>query len=396
METEYLRIGTEYYKVSNLPLFSGDSIKVLLRWAKGEIITDFGKDFIGTIPKYDGFCLIPSHSDYHSDIGGFYNRYEELHHDRISGDFTTTEAFLYHIFGEQYDLGIDYLTILWQRPTQILPILSLVSSERNTGKTTFLNWLKLIFQGNMTINKNEDFRSRFNTDWAAKLIISVDEVLLDKREDSERLKNLSTAKSYKSESKGKDKIEGSFFGKFILCSNNEDNFIYIDDQEIRYWVRKIEPFNKENPNLLDELEREIPFFIHFLTTRAIVTKKTTRMWFDKKLIHTSALDRLMKANKTYVHKEIEQILLDEFDVFEVTELKYSNSDLVEKLSQNNIRVSSSKVSDVVKNYFKLESTNSSYKKYHLSIMPTTQKPWVDKTVHKGRHYTFKKQELIAG
>ena len=56
----------------------------------------------------------------------------------------------------------------------------------------------------MTINNNEDFRSRFNSDWASKLIIAVDEVLLDKREDSERLKNLSTAKSYKTEAKGKD------------------------------------------------------------------------------------------------------------------------------------------------------------------------------------------------
>ncbi|WP_233884038.1 primase-helicase family protein [Tenacibaculum piscium] len=91
----------------------------------------------------------------------------------------------------------------------------------NTGKTSFLNWLKLLFQGNMTINKNEDFRSRFNSDWASKLIISVDEVLLDRREDSERIKNLSTAGSYKTESKGKDKVESNFFGKFILCSNNE-------------------------------------------------------------------------------------------------------------------------------------------------------------------------------
>ena len=45
---------------------------------------------------------------------------------------------------------------------------------------------------------------------------------------SERIKNLSTAKTQKAEAKGKDKVEGDFFGKFILCSNNEDNFIKID------------------------------------------------------------------------------------------------------------------------------------------------------------------------
>ena len=49
----------------------------------------------------------------------------------------------------------------------------------------------------------------------------VDEVLLNRREDSERLKNLSTTLSYKVEAKGKDRDEIAFFAKFVLCSNNE-------------------------------------------------------------------------------------------------------------------------------------------------------------------------------
>ena len=36
------------------------------------------------------------------------------------------------------------------RPVQKLPILLLVSEERNTGKTTFLNFLKALFQDNVT------------------------------------------------------------------------------------------------------------------------------------------------------------------------------------------------------------------------------------------------------
>ena len=106
-------------------------------------------------------------------------------------------------------------------PIEKLPILLLVSEERNTGKSTFLNFLKALFGGNVTFNTNEDFRSQFNSDWAGKLLILVDEVLLDRREDSERLKNLSTTLSYKVEAKGKDRDEISFFAKFVLCSNNE-------------------------------------------------------------------------------------------------------------------------------------------------------------------------------
>ena len=75
---------------------------------------------------------------------------------------------------------------------------------------------------------NEDFRSQFNDDWTGKLLVCVDEVLLNRREDSERIKNLSTARSYKAEAKGRDRREVEFFGKFVLCSNNERNPVLIE------------------------------------------------------------------------------------------------------------------------------------------------------------------------
>jgi hypothetical protein len=391
MEDKYLRIGTTYYKNVTKPLLSKDSINILVQWSKSELMTDYGKEFVKGIKKYDGFCLIPSHTDYKMVIDGFYNRYEKLDHKFQKGDFPTTTQFLKHIFGEQYEIGIDYLSILWHNPSQVLPILCLVSDERNTGKTTFLNWMKLIFQNNMTINNNEDFRSRFNSDWASKLIIAVDEVLLDKREDSERLKNLATAKTYKSEAKGKDKIEGSFFGKFILCSNNEENFVYIDNSEIRYWVRKIIPFelSKDNPDLLNGLKKELPHFIYFINNRSIISPRKTRMWFTQEQIYTHALEVLMNGNKTFINKELEQILSDEFVQFDTEELKYSVGDLVDKLSKNNIRTGSHKISELLKNKYQLEPKNSTYVKFHISYS-TANKPIVEENTFKGRHYTFTK------
>ena len=81
------------------------------------------------------------------------------------------QSLVCHIFGEQYKLGRDYLHLLYLQPIQKLPNLLLVSEERNTGKSTFLNFLKLLFQNNVTFNTNEDFRSQFNSDWAGKLLI---------------------------------------------------------------------------------------------------------------------------------------------------------------------------------------------------------------------------------
>lgn len=389
---EYIRIGTEYFKICNVPLLSGDCVQTLKKWNKSEIITDYGKGFLQQISKYDGFVTIPSHQNYQQFVNNFYNQYEKIEHDFKIGDFEVTKNFLKHIFQDQYQIAIDYLSILWQKPLQILPILCLVSEERKTGKTTFLNWLKLIFQNNMTINKNEDFRSRFNSDWASKLIIAVDEVLLDKREDSERIKNLSTANSYKTESKGKDKEEGSFFGKFILCSNNEENFIQIDASEIRYWVIKVNEIENENVDLLNDLKNEIPYFLYFLNKRGIKAMRKTRMWFTKQQIHTTALDKVIKGNQTYLSQEIKEILIDEFTKFEVDELNYTASDLFEKLSKS-LRTTRFKVSKCLKEDYLLKSFNGSYNRYYLSL-DINQKTFVATENKKGRYFKFLKKDFI--
>ncbi|MBU3681353.1 MAG: helicase [Flavobacterium sp.] len=393
---QYIRVGTDYLKEINLPLISGDSTKIYSKWNKHTIIDDFGRDALNKIKKYEGFCIIPSHLDYKKEVNNFINRYEPLSY-KISekGDWKNIELFLQHIFNEQYEIGLDYLTILWKNPIQILPILCLVSSERNTGKSTFLKLLKLIFEGNMTINKNEDFRSRFNSDWASKLIIAIDEVLLDKKEDSERIKNLSTSGHYKSESKGVDKAEIEFFGKFILCSNNEENFIKTDNKEIRYWVRKIEPFTEENPNLLEMMKYEVPNFIWFLTNREIKTKRTTRMWFTKEQIHTKALDVLVNGNKTYTEKELEDFIIEQFQTLEMDELCYSTNDLIEELNKANIRVTKSYISTIITEHFKLESKNSCYKLSRLDLSTANNGSWsVYQENRKGRFYTFRKEDFI--
>ena len=392
---EYIRVGTEYFKEVLCPLMSGDNMKSLIKWNKATIIDDFGKDSLKAIKKYETFCTFPSHINYQREINNFYNKYEPLsYYVSEKGDWENIKLFLQHLFGNQYELGLDYLTILWKHPSQILPILCLVSVERNTGKSTFLKLLKLIFEGNMTINKNEDFRSRFNSDWAGKLIVAVDEVLLDKKEDSERIKNLSTSNHYKLEGKGVDKVEIEFFGKFILCSNNEENFIKIDDLEIRYWVIKVNPFAKENPDLLEQMRKEIASFAYHLTHRKIETQRTTRMWFTKEQIYTKALDVLVRGNRTSIEKEIEEFLIDQFCTLELDELYYTTKDLHEQLNLANIRVGKNYVSKIITDSFKLEPKNSSYNLYRLDLSNVGKKWSVYTENRKGRFYTFKREEFI--
>ena len=270
---EFIRVGTTLYKIVEQPKLNGGYIRKRIAWNNETLRQDYGKDYIGSVPKYDGFCTVPKHIGYRPVVGKFLNLYEPIDHVPRQGDFPSIRSLVEHIFGEQYELGMDYLQLLYLHPIQKLPILLLVSEERNTGKSTFLNFLKALFQNNVTFNTNEDFRSQFNSDWAGKLLIVVDEVLLNRREDSERLKNLSTTLSYKMEAKGKDRDEIAFFAKFVLCSNNEYLPVIIDAGETRYWVRKIDRLQSDDTDFLQRLKAEIPAFLHFLQHRQLSTEK---------------------------------------------------------------------------------------------------------------------------
>ncbi|WP_346237355.1 primase-helicase family protein [Niabella insulamsoli] len=390
---DYLRIGTSYFKIVQKPLASGDTIEMLLPWSTDCIRQDHGKDFLSSVAKYDGFCLVPGHLDYKREVGRFYNKYSPFLHTPQAGYPKQTLVFLNHIFREQIDIGLDYFKILLLYPTQILPILCLVSKERNTGKTTFLNFCKAIFGDNMTINSNEDFRSNFNAEWASKLIIGVDETFLDKKEDSERIKSLSTSRYYKVEAKGQDRQEIEFFGKFILCSNNEDNFIQIDASEIRYWIRKLPSLEKDNKELLGELKKEIPFFIHYLIQRPESTKRTTRMWFRPEQIATPALKHIKRFNRNRLEVEIAQILLTILEAREeVSEIQFCITDVQDWLQKKGFHHrDSTAIRKIVQQDWQLRPSGNSnaYQQYRLgtdgNIYEFTQK---------GRFFTIEKKEVL--
>ena len=229
LEIPYIRVGTYYYKIIEKPLISGDKVKVMVLWNRATIVTDHGKAYLNQIPKLDGFCCIPNHFNYKKIVQGFYNTYHELQNKPIEEDYSLEELkkliphslkFINHIFGSQSEYGLDYIKLLYEKPTQKLPILCLVSKERSTGKSSFIKWMKSIFELNMTYIKGDSFGSQFNADWASMLIVAIDEVFFDKKEITERLKYLSTTDKDKVEAKGKDRQEIDFFAKFILCSNN--------------------------------------------------------------------------------------------------------------------------------------------------------------------------------
>lgn len=395
----YIRVGTTYYKVIEKPLISGDKTSVLVRWNRETIVSDHGKTYVSTVPKFDGFCCIPEHLNYQQIVQGFYNIYNEIpfapssEKENLKNNIPFSLNFVAHIFGEQLEMGLDYLKILLQFPTQILPILCLVSKERATGKSTFIKWLREIFGLNMTYIKGDSFGSQFNSDWAAMLLVAIDEVFFDKKEITERLKYLSTTNKDKLEAKGKDREEIDFFAKFILCSNNEENFIQIDENEIRFWILKINPIKTENTEFLNNLISEIPYFLRFLIERPFSTEKKTRMWFSADEIRTKALQKLVFKNNNKLESKIIELLYEFFESNADEEINVVPQDLLNMMNRmfrptywtrNDIR-------NVLKETWKLnpQTNGLTYIRYDLDFAGIF---YQNNSV--GRYFTIKKDFIL--
>ena len=391
-EEEYMRIGTTLYKVVNQPCANGGYEKKRVVWNNSTLRQDYGKNYLATVPKYDGFCTVPNHLNYQKEIEGFLNLYEPIEHKPQQGDFSHIQSLMRHIFGEQYELGMDYMQLLYLQPTQKLPIVLLVSEERNTGKSTFLNFLKAVFENNVTFNTNEDFRSQFNSDWAGKLLIVVDEVLLNRREDSERLKNLSTTLSYKVEAKGKDRDEIAFFAKFVLCSNNEHLPVIIDAGETRYWVRKINRLQSDDTDFLQKLKAEIPAFLHFLQRRNLSTEKESRMWFAPSLLHTEALRKIIRSNRNRLEIEIHELILDIMESVGTDTFSFCPNDILVLLVNTQVKAEKHQVRKVLQECWKLTPAPNglTYTTYQLNYNRECRYEPIRRV---GRYYTITREQL---
>ena len=269
----------------------------------------------------------------------------------------------------------------------------LFRSERNTGKSTFLNFLKLVFEANLTFNTNENFRSQFNDDWNGKLIIVVDEVLLNKREDSERLKNLSTTYNYKMEAKGRDREEVSFFAKFVLCSNNEYLPVVIDPGETRYWVRKIPKLASDDTCFLEKIRDEIPAFLHAMSNRQLSTTEESRMWFDPKLIDTEALQKIIRANRNRVEVELAELLTDIMDSRKIDAVDFCLNDILNLFDYQRVKADRSALRKVVQDCWKLRPAQNSlcYTTYQMGMF--LNEPAYVESKKVGRFYTVTRQML---
>lgn len=401
----YVRVGTKYYKKILVPILgSGDLREQLVEWNRATIKEDENdKEILKYVPKYDSFCIVPSHLNYQEQIGTCYNQYRPLPHkpSENTDHCPTILDFIHHIAGKQYHLLMEYIKLLYENPTQKLPILCLVSKEKGTGKSTFVNFLKKIFGLNMTLNRAEDFYSQFNSDWTDKVLVAVEETFFQKSEISEKIKNISTALNYKTEGKGTNRTEVDLFVKIILCTNQEENFIKVEpDDKGRFWVIKVPtiPREKFNPFLLSELEKEIPAFLRHLTEIPYINPKPlTRFWFSPEQTDTEALQKLQKVSD-YKTNIIREVITDKFKDFpECDKLQFVAKEIVEILKKDyNINTLTSKqVGEVLKELGYTPAGNTLTYKFPYWRMGNDGVYLMDYDNRIGRYYEVSRSDFVT-
>lgn len=372
----YLRIGCDFYKKilrinPHKDLQHQKPEVVIEKWQIGEINRDFNnnKKFITMIPKYDCYINVPDNSEkyqriiekeFESIISRQYNRYNQLSHDFIPGEWKTIERLLKHIFSAKntsgevlYNFGLDYLQLLFFEPKKRLPVLCFVSNERNTGKTKFLEFLRLIFRENMAIVDNERFTGKFTSHFVDKLVVAIDEgfIPMEQKLMKERIKNFTTSSTVWCEGKGKDAFELDNFIKLIMCSNDESNFMQIDEGENRFAVFKVPVLDIDIPNIVELCEKEVPHFLDFLKNRKLFYETgQSRFSFSTKVYETQALKDVMSRTEKRLSKEIREFLRSQFISHEQKILYYSPTDLTNEINNSGARfkIDKSDVNDFLK------------------------------------------------
>ena len=377
----YVQIGCDVFFQAFQEDARGNLIPKLLRWRRGQLKMDLKPEDLCQISRFIDLGCYPEHLNYQRSVNGLYNTYEPLPWQPAPGEWPTIRNFLNHIFGDQIEFGLDYLQLLYIKPKQNLPIVLLVSAKRNTGKTTFLNLLHAIFGANMAFVTNDTIRSKFNAERASKLLVGCDETFLNRKEDSEHLKALSTAQHCYIEYKGRDRFKVANFVKIVLCTNNVNDPVYIDNLETRYWVIEVPELQEDNPDIMESMKKEIPAFMDFLLHRSLhVPAAKSRMWFSPEDLKTDALARIVRACRPTSELELAETLLDMMDQYGVDMLQYTTTDINKVLHA---------LGKDIKDAHRIVCKQWSIPQATNTLTYVLRAPYLERPEYsKGRYYTF--------
>ena len=249
----------------------------------------------------------------------------------------------------------------------------------------------MIFGDNMVNISPEDLTSSFNHIYSTANIIAVEETLIEKAITVEKIKAIATAKFTTVNQKFVSQYKVPFFGKIILASNNEDKFARIDEEEIRFFVRKVSLPRVMNHNIEANLQSEIPAFLHHLTTLPPIDWTRDRSGFTPAEIVNDSLNRVKAESKSGLYKDIgiyaEDVLRNHPN--NSKEFYATPRDIKEDWFKNMGNVSLQYIRNVLKNEYNMNPTPTAiyYEPFARSSFNS------DKRI--GRAYKFTRERFVV-
>ena len=353
---QIIRVGNDVMELINAPDTLGKPHTMLVGRTREVIKERFGNATLTQAPYYDALVVVPSHTNYEQVVGNCWNVYHRLEIEPRKGAHPMWDMLMKRIFGEQEALGWDYLTLLYRKPTQVLPVLCLVSPENHTGKSSFGNALSYLFGANVGFYTQDDLNSTFNF-WV-KSLVAIFEEISDAKKTLNKIKAMSTAKKVSINEKYKPQMDFEPFVKLVILSNNAETFIKANEFDIRYWIKRLHPLSPEEyvPDFDERLQAEASAVLYTLATREITTKKQSRMWFASEAIKTEALAVVVENSLSDLAKSIKVWIADKSAELGGREFAFTATELAIELRERDINA----VSTALRKELKLESKNTEY------------------------------------
>ncbi len=301
----YMMVGDQIYFLVNRRIYKRSLSTFTIHHRKADL---------QSIRRYTGECNEPGYFNYQPVVNNHYNMFKMPTWKPTKGSWDTIEHYLRHLVDQdelQYQMLLDYFQISLENPKQKLPIIILLSYEKNTGKSTFYDLLKSVFGENVESVDPSNFELDWNTQWCEKHFVFVDEMekVKDKDKIGSKLKKLAYFPVISKNKKGYDTETIEWNGRTVLTSNEEAGFIEIDNEEDRYWVIKPPGRKGEfDPNYVDKIRADAPYFVHALMNRTLHTENENRGWFKKELLHTRALQDIVDNSRPQIEVDLDNMM----------------------------------------------------------------------------------------
>jgi len=270
-------------------------------------------------PKYSSEGYRP---DYFNPVGvldnNMYNTFKLPDCTIEPGEWPMTKILIKHIFGEKFELGLEYYWCLRHRPSRALPALCLVGDE-DAGKTTIAQHLEMCFRNTTEIDTSRLLQDENNYVQGHQIIV-VEESSAnngkqgDGKKISDKIKILVTACGSRIPFKKlyDNATTVDYFGHIVLLTNDITP-VEMKGEATRFWVREIKKPEKHE-RFVERLGEELGHFLWYLDNefKPTRTESKERLWFHPSEYYTLAKERAKTESNTVIYRRIKDSLLEWF------------------------------------------------------------------------------------